>query len=212
MKKQTIRVMRGLMLSLFLCMTINRSVLRFNSSLVVSDDPLPSVETFWWDSAYQYRIQINLSNPNNDSIPVGLVVNVSLNSQELIYAGKMLVDGQDLRVVWYDSDELQWNELNRINQTNFNTISTFILFQTQSPIEKNDLNYYFYYGFNGTPSSLSAPPSDPTLIYSFFSNFQSQEEYSTEWSILSGSWGIFEHHLMKSDTNFNSKTLKLKFF
>jgi len=51
----------------------------------------------WWDSSFPYRTQVNIS--NSGSLLSDYQVNISLNTQALVSAGKMRSDCGDLRIV-----------------------------------------------------------------------------------------------------------------
>ncbi|RME53523.1 hypothetical protein D6783_01820 [Candidatus Woesearchaeota archaeon] len=116
----------------------------------------------WWRVTYKYRTPINITN-NDASNPLqeGTTVNVTVNTQSLTAAGKLLANGSDLRVVYWNGSENI--ELDRINTTPFNTTATVILFRLQANISPSasDSNYSLYYG---NPNA-GAPPSTPHRVY-----------------------------------------------
>ncbi|MHA2394454.1 MAG: hypothetical protein ACXAEX_21150, partial [Promethearchaeota archaeon] len=50
----------------------------------------------WWDSAYIYRMPINITNTYTGVLPKGYSVNISVNTSNLISTGKLRSDGNDL--------------------------------------------------------------------------------------------------------------------
>lgn len=117
----------------------------------------------WWDVAYQYRKQLTLQNNSSDPLPANSSIKFNLDHYSLVQAGKSLSNGNDVRVVFYNGSS--WQELNRINKTNWNTnaIPTEIWFQNQTEIAglASNNNYYLYYG-NGAAGS---PPANLTHIF-----------------------------------------------
>ncbi|MFX1530578.1 MAG: DUF2341 domain-containing protein [Promethearchaeota archaeon] len=162
----------------------------YNNKIHLAQSPLNSSSN-WWNSLYNYRTPINITNINIDTIPQGYSVNISINTIELISSGKLRNDGNDLRIVWYNSSNKAWLEIDRINESNFNTIDTQIWFKTQDTInpETSDTNYYLYYG---NPYALS-PPMNRSKIYDFFDDFTQGNGPANGWSTISGTWSVFNN-------------------
>ncbi len=83
----------------------------------------------------------------------------------MVNDGKLQADGDDFRIVWWNSSSTTWLELDRLNTTNFNTTSTTMKFGTQTNISGNnsDDNYFIYYG----NSAAASPPSNGSSVYFF---------------------------------------------
>lgn len=117
----------------------------------------------WWDVAYQYRKQLTLQNNSADPLPANSSIKFDLDHYILAQEGKALVNGDDIRIVYFDG--ANWHELNRINKTDWNASGspTKIWFQNQSEIigSGSDNNYYIYYNNN----VASSPPTDLTQIF-----------------------------------------------
>jgi hypothetical protein len=162
----------------------------YNNKIHLAQSSLNSSSN-WWNSLYNYRIPINITNINTDTIPQGYSVNISINTIELISSGKLRNDGNDLRIVWYNSSNKAWLEIDRINESNFNTIDTQIWFKTQDTInpETSDTNYYLYYG---NPYALS-PPMNRSNIYDFFNDFTQVNGPANGWSTISGTWSVYNY-------------------
>ena len=107
--------------------------------------------TNWWNDEWKYRKKITITNNNDTSLTAGNPVNFSIDTKSLISAGKMLPNGNDLRIVYGTT------EINRTNSTAFNSTSTMIWFNAQATIENgtSDSSYYVYYGNPnaGTPET-----------------------------------------------------------
>ncbi|MHA1886194.1 MAG: NosD domain-containing protein, partial [Promethearchaeota archaeon] len=142
----------------------------------------------WWNSSYAYRVPLKLENEHSSNLPNGYSVNVSLNTVSLISAGKLREDGNDLRIVWYNATHNIWVELDRANETNFNTIDTQIWFKTQSSVSPNTYDgcYYLYYGCN----DCNKPPANRSKIYDFFNDFNQPEGPASGWTVINGSWSV----------------------
>ncbi|MFX1346419.1 MAG: right-handed parallel beta-helix repeat-containing protein, partial [Promethearchaeota archaeon] len=142
----------------------------------------------WWNSSYAYRVPLKLVNKYTKELPIGYSVNVSLNTANLISAGKLRNDGNDLRIVWYNVTNDVWLELDRINETNFNTIDTRIWFKTQSPVSSNTYDgcYYLYYGCN----DCGDPPTNEIKIYDFFDDFNQPDGPANGWTVINGTWSV----------------------
>lgn len=115
----------------------------------------------WWNANYLYKRQITITNPSSSLLPAGYSVKVTVNTT----GSKFLPNGNDLRVVYAPAD----TELNRINETPFNSADTEVWFQTQAaiPAGGSDSSYYIYYGY----ASASSPPIDKNQIYLWFDDF-----------------------------------------
>ena len=133
-----------------------------------------------WDASYSYKRVINITNLNATTImEENFTVNLTFSHASLVTAGKSLASGNDIRVVFNDT-----TEIDRINITPWNTATTTILFRTQANISggATDMeNYTIYYG-NTTPS---APLADPNKVYFFFDHFTT--DTSSNWFVSGGS-------------------------
>ncbi|MCZ2809579.1 MAG: hypothetical protein O2V44_09520, partial [Candidatus Bathyarchaeota archaeon] len=131
----------------------------------------------WWNSNYSYREKIKIINNNaSSSIPAKFTMNFTIDTQQLVTDGKLQADGDDFRIVWWNSSSSSWLELDRLNTTNFNTASTAIKFRTQTNISagSSDDNYYVYYGYN----EATSPPTNGSNIY-FFEDLFNRANSST---------------------------------
>jgi hypothetical protein len=117
-----------------------------------------------------------INNNAISSIPAKFTMNFTINTMQLISEGKLRVDGNDLRVVWWNSSSSSCLELNRLNTTNFNTASTTIKFRTQTSIlaSSSDDNYSIYYGYGGGTN----PPANGDNVY-FFEDLFNRADSST---------------------------------
>jgi hypothetical protein len=134
----------------------------------------------WWDSGWVYRKQLSLTNNNASSIlEKGYSINISLNTT----GEKFLDNGNDLRIVYYNGTLNM--ELDRINNSAFNSSSTLIMFKTQANISasSSDSNYYVYYG---NPLAGNAPVNRSN-IYLFFDAFNDANSWTAATGACSAS-------------------------
>ncbi|MBI4021081.1 MAG: DUF2341 domain-containing protein [Candidatus Aenigmarchaeota archaeon] len=113
----------------------------------------------WWNTDWEFRKQITIVN-NNLPIPEGYTVAVKLDTTGFDF----LDNGNDVRILFNNQIEID-----RINDSSFNTSATTLLFKTQTPIlaEESASNYWVYYG---NPSAQS-PPANPKNVFSYYENF-----------------------------------------
>ena len=148
----------------------------------------------WWSADYLYRRQITIVNNLASPLETGYSVNVTIDTASLRLAGKMLTNGDDLRVTYKLSST--WIEIDR-EVIDINTTSTKVWFKTQTTINANEIdsNYYVYYG---NPSAGS-PPANKGNVYLWFDGFDradnpditTEPSYGTKtgggmWSIENG--------------------------
>ncbi|MFX0060504.1 MAG: hypothetical protein ACFE8J_19585, partial [Candidatus Heimdallarchaeota archaeon] len=107
MKKVKFKIM--VLIILFTCILL--STINISDNFVKNKDMANNLDDFhhnkvktsqpqntsWWNSLYDYRVPINISNTNT-KIPKGYSLNLSINTAELISAEKLRDDGNDLRI------------------------------------------------------------------------------------------------------------------
>jgi hypothetical protein len=133
------------------------------TSIIKANTTIP-----WWNSSYQYRQFINITNNYNRVLEAGYTINYTMNTQTLINQSKMQADGDDLRIAFWNNNSNTWIELDRII-IDLNTTETSILFRTQRNISANssDINYYVYYSNN----SVTNQPKNKSLVYFYYDSF-----------------------------------------
>jgi len=132
----------------------------------------------WWNLDYDYRKQMSIINNVASTLGSGYSVCLIVNTTSLVSSSKMLLSGNDLRVVyWSGSNSI---ELDR-EVINMNSDSTQVWFKTQATIEANgsDSNYYIYYG-NPTAGS---PPANRSNVYDFWDDFD-DASLDPAWTFL----------------------------
>lgn len=109
----------------------------------------------WWNADYIYKKKITIST-GSTAAPTSTSVSLTLDHAQLVTDGKSLSSGNDVRIVYWNGSI--WIELDRNNETAFNTSNTEIWFNLQAdiPANSNDDDYYIYYG----NSTASSPPTD----------------------------------------------------
>ncbi|MFX0200550.1 MAG: hypothetical protein ACFFCW_30900, partial [Candidatus Hodarchaeota archaeon] len=143
----------------------------------------------WWDINYQKRVPINVTNIADTTLPEGYSVSFSLNTWYLTNTSELQADGDDLRILFFNSSSSEWKQLDRVNTTAFNAYKTQIWFKTQMSIPANsyDSNYYLYYD---NPSAYNPPDTswgqDLEGAFLFFEDFDDGNMFS-RWT-AQGSW------------------------
>ncbi|MHA2400568.1 MAG: NosD domain-containing protein, partial [Promethearchaeota archaeon] len=165
---------------------------------------IPSLNN-WWNSSYTYRVPLKLVNMHTKDLPQGYSANVSINTANLISAGKIRDDGKDLRILWYNTTSDGWVELDRINETNFNAIDTRLWFKTQSSISPNtyDGSYYLYYGCN----DCNDPPTNKSKVYDLFDGFTQPDGPANGWTVINGSWSVNDSVYIENLFEFDGRSL-----
>jgi hypothetical protein len=137
----------------------------------------------WWDCNYGYRKQITVT--AGSAVSSGHSVSLTFNHASLVSAGKSLVSGNDVRVLYWTG--ASWVELDRLldEQSSWNNSATKIWFKLQAAISSSssDNNYYLYYG----KPSAGAPPSSCNNVFLFCDGFESGN--LSGWSGNSNGWG-----------------------
>ena len=165
-----------------------------NQTINLYRDGTKICENTWWNCNYSYRQKINISNNDASVLINQSTINTTLDTQSLTVAGKMLSDGTDLRVVYWDGTN--FNELDRINESEFNLTNTLISFSLQENISVSgeSTNYYYYYG-NNNPGTI---PNDGNKVYLYYDDFNraSLGDDYTE-SGAGGTWSIASNDYLK---------------
>jgi hypothetical protein len=140
----------------------------------------------WWNTNYDYRRTITINNSVMSTLSAGYSVVLTFDTASLVSADKMLPNGNDLRIVYWDG--IQNIELDRVNETAFNSANTKIWFKAQREISASgsDSNYYVYYGFSGAAN----PPNNRSNVYVWWDDFSinSLAKYNlSKWVDIHGS-------------------------
>ncbi|MEK7449617.1 MAG: hypothetical protein AAB019_09050 [Planctomycetota bacterium] len=141
-----------------------------------------SLFTDWWNTAYSYKQQLQITNISNQTLGAGYTVKLLLDHYGLAQAGQSLTSGNDVRIIYWNGST--YVELDRFNETTWNRERTLaiISFKTQSAIPPGgaDSNYFLYYG----NSSAAAPPANPQNVYLFWDDFSTGLDTVNTWDIL----------------------------
>ncbi|MFC2000769.1 DUF2341 domain-containing protein, partial [Chloroflexota bacterium] len=113
-----------------------------------SADNVGRVITDWYDLVWGYRKPITIN--NSGPLLTDNQVKVTVNTQELIGAGKMQSDGDDIRFTQADG----YTEIPYWIKSGINTDSTEIWVKVPS-IPGGDSTIYIYYGHSGASSASS---------------------------------------------------------
>ncbi len=130
----------------------------------------------WWqdgnDLAYRQRIKI----VNNDANPLNTGYTITVPLEIDTWRNRIRGDFKDLHIVYYDSINLQWTEVDRLvaeDETYF-----YVDFALQEEIAgstTNNYSYSIYYGYTGEGTPVDDPPADKNNIYEIWEDFSSGE-------------------------------------
>lgn len=130
----------------------------------------------WWNSSFQYRKSILISNVTSDLS--NYQVNMTVDTSQLISQGKMRGDCGDVRFTWYNSSSSSEISISFWNETACNTSSTN--YWIKVPLLEDNLvaTVYMYYG-NSSVGVLSGWTPSFTAV-----NYISAGTFS--WTCLAG--------------------------
>ncbi|MFW9893511.1 MAG: DUF2341 domain-containing protein, partial [Candidatus Thorarchaeota archaeon] len=119
---------------------------------------------------YEFSKQVTITS-GSELVPAGYSTSVTINHAALVAAGKSQIDGDDIRIVYWNG--LSLVELDRILDfdSSWNSATTKIWFriQTDIPAYSSDDQYFIYYG-NPT---ITNPPNDHANVFQFYDGFES---------------------------------------
>lgn len=145
----------------------------------------------WWNTNYSHRRQITITNNVASTLGSGYSTFLTTDTASMVSSGKVLSNGNDLRVVrWTGSS---WAEIDR-DIIDMNTNSTHVWFKAQEdiPASGSDSNYYMYYDNPGAGSA----PANKSNVYLWFDDFNRADnpDITTEASYSvktgGGAWSI----------------------
>ncbi|MCP5009870.1 MAG: PKD domain-containing protein, partial [Aestuariibacter sp.] len=104
-------------------------------------------DLLWWNDHFFYRQAMALypTPPLAYTPGVTTVLEVTVDTTDLIAEGKLQSDGQDLRVLYWDESGSAWQELPRA-VVNLNSTNTLVRFPLQADIGAYTADYYLYFG------------------------------------------------------------------
>jgi len=148
-------------------------------------------EAPWWNSSYQYRRKITVTNNSGGTVSVDTLVSFTTDTASLITGSKLRSDGNDWRIV-YDNGSTQ-SEIGQKIESGWNTTSTETWFRLEAAINngESDGDYYVYYGYSD--ESTSAASLDPAQytnvkVYNQDSNGGNSTDLAFD-ALTSGEWG-----------------------
>ncbi len=115
----------------------------------------------WYDAAWKYRKAIAVTNSSGATL-TDYQVKVTINTQERISAGKMQLDGDDIRFTEFDGN----TEIDYWIESGIDTTTTEIWVEVPS-IPTTGTTIYMYYG---NPSASSASTVSATFVSGSFSD------------------------------------------
>ncbi len=172
--------------------TISEISLNPNSNYPSSSDVCTP---YWWNSNWNYRRRINISNTASVSLPKKYSINLTIDTT----GSKFKNDGNDIRILYYNKTSNKYIELDRVSLNGFNNANTNLWFATVKEIPANsyDDNYYLYYG---NPNANSAP-SNYSKVFVFFDDFENGNIYG---------WQNYSNGVISFTTDSNGNGVLLK--
>ena len=119
----------------------------------------------WWDSSYEYRMLINVTNPYPYNIK-NYAVNVSFNYADLVSEGKMQSDLDDIRIVEMAGGSgilRNYYIVKDYPTTNYATV----FFDTNMSASTTETDTYLYFG---NPTATNAESDQPTESFGWVKN------------------------------------------
>jgi hypothetical protein len=191
--------MKAAFLALTLVLLLGAAALVGETAGTFSDQASVPSNTFttaacfstWWNTGYLYRQQVTVTT-GAAGVSSGYSVMASLNHALLVGSGKSRADGDDVRVLYWDSGGCTWSELDRAlgEDSNWGASNTEVWFALQAdiPASSSDDSYYLYYG-----NTMAAnPPADKSNVYLYWDDFESYATGSAPagWTVVSGNHQI----------------------
>ncbi|TFH47453.1 MAG: hypothetical protein E4G94_00010, partial [ANME-2 cluster archaeon] len=133
----------------------------------------------WNPLHWNLRKRISVNNIATQTLVAESTIDILFDHASLVAAGKSLKNGSDIRVVWYNSTENRFTEIDRINLNDWNNSNTVIAFKIQTDILSGEIddNYLLYYGY----LNASNPPNNPEKVYFWYEDF---DDYSSINEVL----------------------------
>jgi hypothetical protein len=155
--------------------------------------------TYAWPSGWLYRRAITINNTQNSANLADYQVNVTINTLNLISAGKMRSDCGDIRFI--DSDDQ--TQLSYWIESGCNSASTRIWVKVPSIPASSTKTIYLYYGNPSAPSQ-----SNGTNTFDFFDDFSGD---LSKWVQRSGTWSISDGVLVSPSTGSGHQIVTANF-
>jgi len=150
----------GLMVLMTLGIAVGGTWAAFNDPETSTNNPLRIINN-WYDLAWGWRKPVNIS--NGGGALTNYQMKLTVDTQTLVGAGKMLSSGNDIRFTSSDGT----TSINYWIESGMNTISTVIWVEVPS-IPAGSSTIYLYYG-NASASAASSG----TNTFIFFDDFES---------------------------------------
>ena len=119
-----------------------------------------SVRADWWNTSYRYRRTVAIQNNYAGTLPAFFPAQLTFATADL--QGKMLPNGDDIRIVYEDANG-NFQEIDRRVIVDLPSGQIYIWFAIQRDIAQSssDSSYWMYYGNTGAFS----PPSNPNNVF-----------------------------------------------
>ena len=164
--------------------------------------PMKSITPInWWNDSFTYRQPFNIENPYSYQIQNKSIIQIQLNTLQLVVDNKMNFEGRDLRIIWFDSLNSQYHNLKFKNLTSFNTTKTIIAFQIETAIEEENSvqNHFLYYG-NPLAMTLTQLLE---MEAEFYDDFNQTNGVVENWTGIEENWYVLEHQYHENPANLD---------
>jgi len=121
----------------------------------------------WWHIGYQYRRRLTVQAAPEAPVQAGYSVSLTLNTDDLVTAGKLRLDRRDWRIVAWNG--LGWAEIDRDVRA---PAETWFRLVAPIPAGQSSQDYYVYYG---NPSETVEPRASRDGVYAFYDDFDAYD-------------------------------------
>ena len=162
----------------------------------------------WWNSSWQYRKPITVSEQSGNDL-TDFQVKVVVNTSALISEGKMNSDCSDIRFTWLNETSGNEQEIPYWIESGCNTSETIIWVKVPKIPANDNATIYMYYG--NPNATFEGIANNGTATFEIFDTWD-DGDYNG-WTVESGTWsaanGFLQEttgdgHIYKDDYNHTS--------
>jgi hypothetical protein len=165
-----------------------------NAHLIEAPSPV------WFDNNYLYRTRIKVS-AGTDAVAANFTVSTNKNFYVMVNDGKLLNDGKDLRLAYWNStnnryerfDGVSWvSDVGRVGMDvvleplgggsypKDNNVKIWFALGKAIAAGQADSNYFLYYG---NSNESVAPPQDGNRVFQFYDSFEGSSINTSIWDV-----------------------------
>ena len=141
-------------------------------------------EAPWWDDSYEYRILVNITNPYSLNF-TNYAVSISFNYYELVQAGRMQSDLDDIRLV-ENGIIRKYYVVKDYPSVNY----AIVFFDTNISQNTFEIDTYMYFG---NPGALNEESTDPADSFGWVKNGDFELDIDTSDKFVPYGW-TFSHN------------------